>query len=68
MSESGQSLSKCDARDMSGLPSTAAEQRTSRDVSNVPISDIAGRPQVKEANTRRPYYAGWASDDARVAV
>jgi DNA invertase Pin-like site-specific DNA recombinase len=33
-----------------------------------PISDIAGRPQVKEANTRRPYYAGWASDDARVAV
>jgi hypothetical protein len=40
MSESGRSLPKCDARDMSGLPSTAAEQRTSRDVSNVPIGDI----------------------------
>ncbi len=42
MSHSGQSLPKCDVRDMSGFPSIATEERTSRDVSNVPIGDIPG--------------------------
>ncbi len=37
---SGQSLPKCDVRDMSGFPSIATDERTSRDVSNVPIGDI----------------------------
>src|SRR5450755_5004612 len=37
MSELGQSLPKCDVRAMSGLPPKATEQRTSWEVSNVPI-------------------------------
>ncbi len=40
-SESGQSLPKCDVRDMSGFPSIATDERTSRDVSNVPTAEVA---------------------------
>jgi hypothetical protein len=36
MSELGQSPLKCNARDVSAFTSTATEQRTSGDVSNVP--------------------------------
>src|ERR1700716_2605349 len=49
-SESGRSLPKCVVGDMSDLPPVATDERTWLDVSNVPISHIAGRPQVKEAN------------------
>lgn len=40
MSEVGQSLPKWNVRVTSAFPLIATEERTSRDVSNVPIGDI----------------------------
>jgi hypothetical protein len=52
MSQLGHSLQKRDVRAMSVLPLIATEERTSRDVSNVPIGDVALMLDEKEATNR----------------